>query len=92
MGWAYGVVGGREVGYSVEATCDHPDCSAEIDRGLSYLCGNLPGDGLGCGNFFCQAHLHFGPRAKEGVETPRQVCGACSKEWAKILEDEDEEG
>lgn len=74
MSWAHGIVNGREVGYSVEATCDHPECDAQIDRGLGYVCGNIPGDGLGCGNFFCESHLHFTNR-----DEPRQACLACMK-------------
>lgn len=87
MGWAYGVIDGREVGYSVQATCDHPECSAEIDRGLSYFCGNIPGDGLCCGGFFCSNHLSYVFWNSEG-DRPRQVCEACRKEWEAILADE----
>lgn len=58
MGWSYGEVGGRDVGYGVPAYCDHPGCKVEIDRGLRYICGyQQPGGGEdGCGNFFCSAH------------------------------------
>lgn len=62
MGYAsYTLPDGREAGYAVEAECDHPDCSAEIHRGLDYLCGNYP-DGHrdpaepGCGLYFCSQH------------------------------------
>lgn len=45
----------RDVGYGVPATCEHPDCNAEIDRGMSYACGGgFPEDG--CGRYFCSAH------------------------------------
>lgn len=92
MGWAYGVIDGREVGYSVEATCDHPECSEEINRGLSYFCGNIPGDGLGCGGFFCPKHLSYATWDTQEGDRPRQVCDACCKEWEQILADElDEE-
>lgn len=62
MGWAYGIDGnGREVGYGVEAECDHPDCHVKVWRGLSERCGALDcetDDGTpGCGNFFCDTHL-----------------------------------
>ena len=30
MGWGYGIVNGREVGYSVEATCDRDGCGTKI--------------------------------------------------------------
>lgn len=58
MGWDYGKVNGRDVGYGVPAYCDHPGCNAEIDRGLGYICGyeQIGGGGKGCGNFFCSAH------------------------------------
>ena len=38
MGWSYGFENGREVGYSVEATCDYDGCDVEIHRGLAYKC------------------------------------------------------
>lgn len=45
----------RDVGYGVPAICDHPDCNAEIDRGMGYACGGgLPGDA--CGRYFCTEH------------------------------------
>jgi hypothetical protein len=50
MGWArYRNHEGRECGYAVAATCDHPGCTARIDRGLGYLCGTtdaIDGSGL----------------------------------------------
>lgn len=43
MGWAYGRIGDKEVGYGVEATCEHPfGCETRIDRGLAYACGEWP--------------------------------------------------
>ncbi len=59
MGWAYGMVGGKEVGYGVTATCEHPyGCDAEIDRGLSYACGRWPiaAHTSGCTRFVCDEH------------------------------------
>lgn len=57
MGWSYGTNSeGREIGYSVQATCDWPGCSAEIDRGLSYLCGEVHDDGMFCNGYFCEDH------------------------------------
>jgi len=69
MGWSYGEVGGRDVGYGVPAYCDHPDCNAEIDRGLGYICGygEVGGGDEGCGNFFCSDHGGGG------------LCGQCTK-------------
>ena len=40
MGWSYGEnMDGKEIGYSVEASCEHPGCDKKIDRGLAYACG-----------------------------------------------------
>lgn len=62
MGYAsYTLPDGREAGYAVEATCDEPGCDAAIDRGLAYLCGQMPGgDEYGCGGYFCPDHLELG--------------------------------
>lgn len=70
MGWAIGYDSdwGRDVGYGVPAHCDHPGCTAKIDRGLSHVCGGEPGGGEnGCGLHFCDEHLVFHP----------QVCLQC---------------
>lgn len=62
MGWGYGINAlGREVGYTVAAICDEPECAAEIDRGLAYICGSaIDGGDYGCGGFFCERHLTYG--------------------------------
>lgn len=59
MGWSIGFDSNwnRDIGYGVPATCDHPECSAKIDRGLSYVCGGEPYGGEdGCGLYFCGEH------------------------------------
>ena len=59
MGWAIGWDSNwnRDIGYGVPAMCDFPECSAEIDRGLAYVCGGQPyGGEEGCGLFFCPSH------------------------------------
>ncbi len=59
MGWSIGYdsMWQRDIGYGVPAFCDHPDCDAEIDRGLSYVCGAEPYGGEdGCGLYFCLRH------------------------------------
>lgn len=59
MGWSLGWDSswGRDIGYGVPAYCDHPDCRAEIDRGLGYVCGDAPyGGDKGCGLYFCGEH------------------------------------
>lgn len=49
---------GRPIGYSFEATCDHPGCKNKIDRGLSYACGQMHGynGGYDCDGYFCGEH------------------------------------
>ncbi len=69
MGWGYGVLGGREVGYNVRATCEHPfECSTVIDRGLAYACGGMHGtDEGGCTRYVCVDHQYAG-----------DVCAECA--------------
>jgi hypothetical protein len=61
MGWSIGFDRNwmRDIGYGVPATCDHPDCSAKIDRGLAYVCAHQQpyGGEDGCGLYYCHAHL-----------------------------------
>ena len=76
MGWAIGYDYNlrRDVGYGVPAICDDPECSAEIDRGLGYVCGGEPfGGDCGCGLHFCGNHLWHN-------EEGRQVCRRCRDE------------
>jgi hypothetical protein len=59
MGWSIGYDDKwqRDIGYGVPALCDHPGCTEEIDRGLSYVCGGEPyGGDRGCGLYFCEKH------------------------------------
>lgn len=64
MGYArYRLPDGRMAGYGVSAECDGEGCTNVIDRGLGYLCGNLPDghrdpDDWGCGLYFCGQHEH----------------------------------
>lgn len=61
MSWSigYDAKWKRDIGYGVPAFCDHPDCNAEIDRGLSHVCGGEPyGGEHGCGLYFCGEHLN----------------------------------
>jgi len=62
MSWSIGFDDrwSRWIGYGVPAYCDYPRCGAEIDRGLSFVCGGEPfGGDDGCGLFFCEQHLQF---------------------------------
>lgn len=62
----------RWAGYGVPAVCDHPGCTEEIDRGMSYRCGEEEGDG-GCGLSFCSSHLWIGG-------SDPQMCERCADE------------
>lgn len=76
MSWAVGYdhKWDRDIGYGVPAICDHPDCSEEIDRGLSYVCGSDPyGGDRGCGLYFCRKHLLMPASDK----LPGQLCERC---------------
>lgn len=68
MGWAYCGTdsNGRDIGYGVEATCDHPGCNEIIDRGLAYACGGWHGETeYACEKYFCGEHL-LGGRLPSG--------------------------
>lgn len=89
MGWSIGYdeTHKRDVGYGVPATCDHPDCNAEIDRGLSRVCGAHPfGGEQGCGLYFCGSHLRHGFWGDENLTAAQeeahdgervQLCASC---------------
>lgn len=79
MGWANCGTdsNGRPIGYVFLATCDHPGCEKEIDRGLAFACGGYHGgESLWCEKYFCEDHL-------EPVETKDGewfcVCAECVK-------------
>lgn len=83
MGWSIGHDDKwqRDIGYGVPAVCDHPDCNAEIDRGLSFVCGGEPyGGEHGCGLFFCSKHRQ-GREFEDGCCV--EVCERCvvDGEW-----------
>ena len=85
MGWSHCGTDseGREIGYGIEATCDHPGCHAEITRGLSYACGGWHGEtDFSCERYFCPDHLYFST-----IEIDREVhpwgiefCEQCVRE------------
>jgi len=82
MGYAHYEIGGVQRGYGVPDVCNHPECSAEIDRGLSYLC-------YGCTGYFCGAHLGYWAEADLDcfAGDGRQCCAACAKNSATSEED-----
>lgn len=74
MGWSIGYDSKwqRDIGYGVPAYCDHPGCTEQIDRGLSYVCGGEPhGGDRGCGLYFCSKHLSLFARLP-------QLCERCA--------------
>lgn len=76
MGWSVGYDKNwkRDVGYGVPATCDHPGCGAEIDRGLSFVCGgDAFGGEHGCGLFFCSAHRMYAGDRRDNAS----LCTRC---------------
>jgi hypothetical protein len=87
MGWSYGIgEDRREIGYSVDATCDHPGCKEEIHRGLSYACGDQHGsDVCCCEKYFCEDHRRHW--VKWDDRTVR-ICDEC----ASILRDDIADG
>ena len=78
MSWSIGYDDSwkRDIGYDVPSICDQPECNAEIDRGLSHVCGGEPygGEG-GCGLYFCSEHLYY---SRSGAV--RQQCFKCGVE------------
>lgn len=83
MGWSigYDAAWDRDVGYGVPAWCDQPDCDKEIDRGLSYVCGDQPYGGDHCGLYFCEQHLGFEVDDLGHIVGP-QRCDRCLEEEA----------
>jgi histidinol phosphatase-like PHP family hydrolase len=77
---------GREIGYGIPATCDHPDCTKEIDRGLDFCCGGMHGGQghycedakvwVGCGRYFCHDHKDI------------TLCDECRADLDKITPEE----
>ena len=63
MGWSIGwdSTWNRDIGYGVPAYCDHPKCSAQINRGLAYVCCDQApyGGDKGCGLYFCGDHHDY---------------------------------
>ncbi len=89
MGWGLGYNSKwhRDIGYLVPAYCDHPECNAEIDRGLAFLCGGSSMSDHGCGLYFCAKHL-FASFGFDDDDCP-QLCERCV--MLDPPEDEDDE-
>jgi hypothetical protein len=51
-------------------------CKRKIDRGLSYACGDWPGDNeFGCGQFFCGKHMSA---YEDEAGDYHQACDVCA--------------
>ena len=67
----------RDIGFDVPGTCDHPGCSAAINRGMDHVCGGEPyGGDSNCGLYFCKDHLEM--KVVAAGEEPVPVCAQCS--------------
>jgi hypothetical protein len=98
MGWSYCGTDedGRDIGYGISATCDHPGCETKIDRGLSYCCGDMHGGDLDeentgteavlyqcCGRYFCPEHLATWWGPEQGHNACRPCIERLDKEMAE---------
>ena len=86
MGWANCGLDskGRPIGYGHTATCDEPGCEVEIDRGLSYACGNMHGEfDEYCEGYFCSEHLYLEFNNSPEIDENQlyQICRACLLEY-----------
>jgi hypothetical protein len=91
MGYAIYEVGERWGGYGVPAICEHPSCNKEIDRGVSYACGEEPFSEHGCDRYFCGEHREYvsftddGELCEHDIEGEDcdcdavELCFSCSK-------------
>ena len=72
---------GRYIGYAHVGRCDHKGCAEPIDRGLSYVCGDMHGeDEISCERYFCEEHNSVYVEWDGKTVT---VCEDCAK---KLLE------
>ena len=82
---------GRPIGYVFPAFCDHEGCFEKIDRGLSYVCGNMHGESeISCEKYFCENHRS---NMVEYEEELIMICDQCAKDLLEIegwVEDEEE--
>ena len=77
MGWADCGTdsNGRHIGYAFEATCDYEGCEEKIDRGLSFVCGDMHGeDEVSCEKYFCGEHRK---NYIEHCGKEFQICDSC---------------
>jgi hypothetical protein len=99
MGYGkYTLASGKVAGYMVEATCEHPGCTEEVDRGMAHACGGEPGEqgGWSCEGYFCAKHLFcvgVMPDTAAAVELRESVslCAQCTSQAAFMDQIEDAE-
>jgi hypothetical protein len=90
MGWSHGTDGNRpegdrDIGYGVDAVCDHKECDVKIDRGLAFVCGGDPyGGDHGCGGFFCHEVPHLEYYVNKDDDMSSQLCPECGKVWEQL--------
>lgn len=86
MGWSVGYdeKWKRDIGYGVPSICDHPDCDAEIDRGLAYVCKDSePYGGDGCGLYFCDKHRAWLGCERCELDQPPFTPKPDTREWVE---------
>jgi len=77
---------GRPIGYIFAGICDHPHCNVEINRGLSYACGDMHGETeFGCEKYFCEEH-----RSEFVLDPDDGRCIPICAECAEVLLDSEE--
>ena len=86
MGYQIYRVGNRWGGYGVPATCEHPDCKAKIDRGMSYACGGEPFSEVGCDRYFCSKHLSYVGFKRDGSDERCDCEDDCKCEVYQVCE------
>ena len=94
MGWANCGTDsqGRLIGYTHEAICDYPGCKKEIDRGLSYACGDMHGeDEISCERYFCEEHKRDLVRQPWTGGRRVSVCNECFRACLEYGYDEETE-
>lgn len=89
MGYQIYEVGKRWGGYGVPTICEHPDCTEEIDRGMSFACGGEPFSEYGCDRYFCGKHrqtICYNPSTGKKCRHQKdceceivEVCERCAK-------------
>lgn len=84
MGYQVYKVGERFGGYGVPAICEQPECTKEIDRGMSFACGDEPFSEYGCDRYFCSEHRYYVYFKDNGARCRHQNdCGCHAVELCK---------